>query len=306
MTTVNERLHTPQAVTINGVDAGGVMQVSIQTGSDDVLKSSPDSIGLSLRDKHKQFVRGSFATQDWTEIINLLTGVVGTKVFYQKKSGGDDVTGYIKHTLTNPVIHEVSLRLATTEKTQYAVATAKFECKAADETKTIADMWTILDDQAKPTYLPAARGGFRVISTTHGTGGGLLSILHVLGFDLTIRLPLMKRCNDADLAYTTVEVREDGMTCEGSIRFEDASVATGTLLCQKLTVANAGALVLTVRQGQGAANKVLTINGVDFDAVGTDPSSQEAYNNFLAVLSVANNTAAPLSLTGANKIITIA
>ena len=305
MATVNQRLRIPQGITINAVDAGGAMSVNIQAGYGNVLLSSPDGLAVPVKDKEKQFVRGTIVSQDWVKILDLLTGTSGTFVFYQKKSKGDDTTGFVKHTLNNPVINEVELRFATDEKSRYAIITAKFECQAADETKTITDMWTVTDAQAKPAYISAARGGYRIVSATHGTGGTQLSILHILGLRLALRMPLNKRCNDADLAYTTVEAVEDGMICDGDLQFEDSTIDT-SLLCQRLLIADKGDLVLTVKQGQGAANKTLTIASVDFDTLGANGSVQNDYDNNQINFSVANTAGAPLTLAGTNKIIVIA
>jgi len=298
MATVNQRVKTPQGVTINGVDAGGVMTARIQCGNDKILKSTPDGLQVPVRDKECQFVRGSIITQDWVHIIDLLTGTVGTYVFSERKSGVAPATGYIKHTLTKPVIHNVML---TFSKEGYAVCKADFECKPTDETKGIADMWVPLDGQAAPTYVPAALGGYRILTAVHG----VLSIYHVTAFTFGLTIPLSKACNDGDVGYTCVDADLDSMTAGGAITFQDSTIATATMLAQKLAVAVPASLVLTVRQGQGAASKTITIAGVDFDSV-EDSGGGLGFTEYTGQFAVANNLTTQLTIAGANKIITIA
>jgi len=298
MATVNQRVKTPQGVTINGVDNGGVMTARIQCGYDVIVKSTPDGLQVPVRDKECQYVRGDITTQDWVHIIDLLTGAVGTYVFYERKSGVAAATGYVKHTLTNPVIYNAAI---TFTKEGYAVCKASFECKPADETKGIADMWAQLDDQAAPTYISAAYGGYRILTAAHGA----LSIYHVTAFSFAIAIPLSKACNDGDVGYTCVDADLDAMAAIGSITFQDSTIATATMVAQKLAVAAASALVLTVRQGQGESSKTITIAGADFDSV-EDSGGGLGFTEYTGQFAVANNLTTQLTLAGANKIITIA
>jgi len=87
MSTVNNRVGVPQAVTINGVDAGGAMQIQIDCGYDNRPQSAPDGLEVALKDKEIQYCRGRLTTQDWVEFVNLLTGAVGTYVCYERRSG---------------------------------------------------------------------------------------------------------------------------------------------------------------------------------------------------------------------------
>jgi len=162
MATVNERVGVIQASVINGIDAGGTMSARIEAGYDEIIESEPDGLEVPISDRGAQFVRGTVVTQDWVKAVELLTGTVGSYCFSERQSGVAVDTGYIKHTITNPVIHNVRLDF---NKGGYATAAFDFECRAADDAKTIADMWGMLDDQAAPTYVAAARGGWRVQST---------------------------------------------------------------------------------------------------------------------------------------------
>jgi len=297
MATVNQRVKTPQAVTINGVDAGGIMTARLNYGYDNIIKSTPDGLQVPVRDKECQFVRGSVTTQDWVHIIDLLTGVVGTYVFYERKSGVAVATGYIQHTITNPVIHNVTINFT---KEGYAVCSFDFECKPADETKGIADMWVPLDGQAAPTYIAAAYGGYRILTAAHGA----LSIFHVTAFSFAVTIPLAKACNDGDVGYTCVDADLDAMVAAGSITFQDSTILTATLLAQKLAVAAPSALVLSVRQGQSAASKTITIAGVDFDGF-DDSGGGQGFTEYTGRFEVANDLTTQLTIAGANKIITI-
>jgi len=300
MATTNKRTSLPQGTIINGVDTGGVMTANISCGYDQKLSTPPDGLAVPLKDKSVQFVRGSITTQDWVKAINLLLGELGTYVFYERKSGVAEATGYIKHTITNPVIHRISINFS---KGNYATCDFDFECLAADETKGLKDMWTLLDDQAKPSYISAARGGYEILTAAHGAK----SIYHVTGFSFGIAMPLNIAANDGDVGYTCVDCVEDNLQCSGSISFEDSSITTGALLVQDLVTAAASSLVLTVSQSQGAASKTITIAGVDFDNFSSSPSAaRTGYTTHTGNFDIANSTGTPLTLDGDNKILTIA
>jgi len=298
MATVNKRVGLPQAIVINGVDTGGAMTARIDAGFDNIMRSGPDGLQVPVKDKEIQYVRGTIVSQDWVEAINLLIGAVGTYVFYERKSGVAEANGFIKHTITAPVIHRMSINFT---KGGYATISFDFECRPADETKTIANMWAMEDGQAKPSYISAARGGFRVESAAHGA----IDIYHVTAFDFTLTLPLVRACNDGDVGYTCVDARLDGLTAGGSISFQGGEITGAILTCQKLIAAAAAALVIVVSQSQGAANETITINNVDFDNIGSSSDANAPFTGYTAAFDVANDPDTPLTLEGANKIITI-
>ncbi len=303
MTTINERVKKPLAVAINGVDAGGVMTASITAGYDNIIKTAPDGMQLPEIDREAQFCRGTIVTQDWIEALNLLIGAVTTLIFYERKDGVAAATGYIKHTITAPVIYNFSLNFT---KGGYATASFAFECKAADETKTIADMWVLLDDQAAPTYISAARGGYRVETCTHSTAGTEIKVYHVTGFTFSIAMNLVKACNDADVGYTCVTAELDNMAAAGSLAFQDGLITGAILTAQRLIAAAADDLVIVVTQGKGAADKTITIANVIFNNIGGNSDVNAPFTGYSAGFDIANDSDTPLTLEGANKIITIA
>jgi len=288
----------PQASVINGVDVGGTMTAVISEGYENILRSAPDGLQLPTVDREVQFCRGTIVSQDWVEAINLLTGTVDTYVFYERISGVAAATGYVKHTITNPVIHRISIRLT---KGGFAQVEFGFECKAADETKTFADMHTMLDGQAAPSDISSARGGYRVSTTAHGA----VSVYHVTDFTFSLQLPLARACNDADVAYTAVDAILNGLTASGSIGFQDSEIATAKLKCQQLLLASAADLVLTVVQSRGATSKVITIANVVFLSAGENSDVGAQYTGYSAQFDIANDPDTPLTLEGTNKIITI-
>jgi hypothetical protein len=299
MATVNKRIYHPQALTVNSVAAGGLITVTVLEGYENVMSSPPDGLqGPPIIDREVQFCRGTIVIQDWPDAINLLTGVVGTLVFYERKSGTAEASGYIKHTLTNPVIHQINVALG---KGGYITVSASFECKAADETKTIVDMHAMTDSQNAPTYISAARGGWRVVTTAHGA----VSVYHVTGFNFSISLPVAKACNDADIAYTCVDAKQSGMTCGGSLNFQDAEITAAKLKVQDLLLAVASSLVLTVVQSSGAANKVITIARAIFTGDSENSDVNADFGGYSVNFDVANDPSTPLTLDGTNKIITI-
>jgi len=303
MATVNERVGVIQASVINGIDAGGTMSARIEAGYDEIIESEPDGLEVPISDRGAQFVRGTVVTQDWVQAVELLTGTVGTYCFSERQSGVAVDTGYIKHTITNPVIHNVRLDF---NKGGYATAAFDFECRAADDAKTIADMWGMLDDQAAPTYVAAARGGWRVQSTTFDDGLDVINIYHVTAFSFGLKLDLVKACNDADVAYTCVDARLDGARPTGSITFQDSSIATAQLKAQQLAMHARDTLVVTVTQSGGATAKTITIAGVVFDSLGSNAGSNVKFTDYTMPFRVTNDTTTQLTLAGENKIIEIA
>jgi len=299
MPTVNKRVGIPQAAVINGVDSGGLMTARIDEGYENVIRSAPDGLEVPMLDREVQYCRGSITTQDWPLVMDLLTGVVGTYVFYERKSGTAVETGFIEHTITLPVIHRCALRIV---KGQYGGITFDFECRAEDDTKGIADMHALADAQAAPTYIPAARGAYRISTAVHGAQ----SIYHVTAFDLTITLPLVKACNDADVGYTCVDARLSGLTATGSLTFQDATIATSALVAQTLLVAARAALVLTATQGGGVAAKTITIAGVIFTPGSANSDVNADFTEYTLSFEVSNDTTTQLTLAGDNKILTIA
>ena len=300
MVTVNKRTGIPEAVTINAVTAGGSMQIRIEQGYDGIYRSDPDGLEVPMLDREIQFCRGRVVSQDWAQAIALLEGTLGTLVFYERKSGVAAATGYVQHTITNPVIHRIAFSF---RKGGYAPVTYDFECLAADETKGFADMWVPLDDQAAPTYVAAARGGYRIASASHG---GSIDILHVMGFDFALALQLVKECNDSDVGYTSVDARLDGLRANGSISYQDSTISAATMVGQKLLAAARGDLVLSAVQGAGGAAKTITIGGVVFNTgPRTANSSKPPFTEEAMDFEVGNDTTTQLTLSGANKIIAI-
>lgn len=299
MSTVNNRVLDPQALTINAIAAGGITNYQIQIGYDDELQNPVDGHELAMADFLTEFCRGNFSSQDWVHFIELLTGTVGTSVFYERESGKPVATGYLKHTLNNPVIYKTVLNL---RHRKYADIQGSFECRAADETEGILDMWTHLSGQAAPTALETLRA-LEITACTHASA----AVYHVVGLTLTVEMRLFKASNDGDIGYTAVEALASGLKVSGSLIFQDASVATAKIKAAALVTAARGSLALTVKQSQGATAKTLTIAGVKFASGSHDTSAgSTAPDEFSLPFVVTNNFTTPLTLAGANKIITIA
>jgi len=302
MATVNKRTYQPRSLAINGIDAGGLMSARISEGYDQILRSSPDGLQLPVVDREIQFCRGSIVSQDWVEMITLLTGTLGTKVFYERKSGMVETAGFIKHTITAPVIYQAAIDLSSGDKGGYGTVSADYECKAADVDKGVADMHAMADANNAPTYIAAARGGHRILTTLHGA----VAIYHVTRLSVRISIPLKKACNDGDVGYTCVDVDLSGLSVTGSISFQDSTITSAKLKCQDLLLAARANLVATIRQGSAATNKVLTLAGVIFGPAEIAPSVNSDFSEYTLPFEVTNNTTTQLTLAGANKIITIA
>ena len=300
MATVNNRIKNPQALTINSIAAGGLSHVTIQQGYDNIMATGPDGLAVPVRDREIAYTRGSIVSEDWVHVIELLTGAVGTGVFYARKSGVAAATGYLKYTLTAPVIHRMALSV---RQGGYATIAFDFECRAADPAKTFADMLAITDSQAVPTYVAAARGGYRIETAVHGVG---TNIYHVTALDFALAMRLVKACNDGDVGYTCVDCEVDGMAASGSLTIQDASIASSTLLSQRLLALAAADLVVTVTQSAGAADKVITIANVTFDSAEDSADSGADFSSFRVPFGINNDVDTPLTLSGTDKILAVA
>jgi hypothetical protein len=294
MVTTNKRLTKPLGQIINGIDLGGPMTIAIQEGWENIMRSSPDGAQFQQVDKDCQFCRGVIISQDWVHFIGLLTGTIGTYVFYERTSGTAEATGYTKHTLTTPKIWKVDLKF---NQKGFATVTAAFECMAADPTKTIVDMHARLPGQAIPTTgISSERGGWRIVSAVYGA----INAYHLTDLAFSITLLVSKACNDGDIAYTAVDVHINGMSNSGSIGLQDSSVY------QSLLLAEFDDLVVTVRQSGGDADKVLTIANVNFLNVGENSDVNAEYTGYTLAFEVTDDPETPLTLAGTNKILTIA
>jgi hypothetical protein len=305
MATVNKRAKLLLSSIINGITAGGATLAKIDAGYDEIIRSVPDGSQVPFVERSCQFVRGSQAWEDFSQAIAILTGTVGTSVFYERISGVAAATGYIKHTLNNPVIYRMAL---SQSKGQYMTASADFECRFASETAVISDVWAMLDTQAAPTITQPARGGWRVVSAvfTPASGTGI-NLYHVDSFSFSLTMRLAKACNDADKGYTAVDADiEAGIDASGSITLEDASIATASILASRLLLAAKGTLVLTLLSAEGAANKTITIKGVQFGSGGRSLDPGKPFNDGALGFTVANSSTTPLTLTGTDKIIAFA
>lgn len=301
MATVNKRGKQVFGTVINGVTAGGATMANIQFGHDEEILSAPDGLAVPMMDLAGQFVRGSQAWQDITLLIGLLTGAVGSSVFYEAESGA---ATYTKHQLNNPVIYAARI---SQQKGRYATCAADYECRFADPTKTIADVFVSTAAQVAPAYAAAALGGWRVAECVFTPNvGSVINLYHLLAFDFGLRMRLAKACNDGDLGYTAVDADQNGMDASGSVTLQDASIASSKLLAVQLVLAGRGTLAITLVSSGGAANKVITIAGVRFGSGGRNLESERDFNDGQLPFRVTNNTTTPLTLTGANKIITIA
>lgn len=305
MATVNKRSKLLFSTIINGITAGGATLARIDAGYDEIVRSVADGTQVPYIERACQFVRGSQAWEDWTDAIGILTGTVGTSVFHERKSGTAAATGFIKHTLNNPVVHRFTL---SQRQGQYLVASADFECRFASDTAQITDVWQMLDTQAAPSHPTAVRGGWRVVSAVFTpAGGSAINLYHVLSFNFDLAIRLVKACNDADKGYTAVDADiEAGIEAGGSISLEDSTIESTAILAARLVLAAKGTLVLTVLTGEGGANKTITIKGCQFGSGGRSLDPSKAFNDGSLGFTVANSSSTPLTLTGTDKIIAVA
>lgn len=288
---------------INGVDAGGEMSIALDEGYDEITESCPEGLEISVLDRHAQYVRGVVVTQSVTTAIDLLTGTLGTYVFYERKSGVAAATGWLQHTLNNPVIYDIDIRL---NQGGYWTATFKFECRFATAATVIADVHVITDSQADPGLSEDLElGGQRFVTVALGA----LSIYGAKSFSFHLGLVLTKSCAGAALGYTNVDAELGGAGggADGSLVFQDSGVATAKVKSTQVLAAARASLVVTCAMSAGAANKVITVAGVVFTTASTSMvGDRSKYAEVAMNYRVSNSLATQLTVAGANKIITIA
>lgn len=297
MATKNNRLTRPQAATFNTAAFGGLVTARIQSGYDNVISSSPDGLDFPVGDRFAQYVRGNLTGQEWTQIIALLTGTLGTGVFYGRKAGTAEATGYVKHTVTAPILHNVGLHL---KHRAYASADAAFECRFPDEDAEIADVWTPTDSQAAPTYIAAARAA-EITAAVHGT----TDIYHVMSLDLNIILQLVKASNDGDKGYTCVDAYLGGTSPTGQLVIQDMGVTASAFKAETLLANARGNLVLSIKE-QGGTSKTLTIAGVEFTTCDQNSDAGQDYDSSTLNFVITNDASTPLTLAGTNKLLAVA
>ena len=259
MTTTNNRVLHAQNSVINGVSAGGLVTASIFEGFDSVVSSPADGLEMPTTDRFMKVVRGSMVSQDWVELLNIIQGTVGTFVFYEQESGA---TSYLKHTITEPVVHAATLDIPVKG---FATCTWQFHCRPVADDDTFADMWTKLPGQAVPTAILSNRA-------VNITGDCMLAstpIPHVTGVTLNINGGLAVSGNDGALTNSGVDVVWGGNAINGTLTSQDPNI-TQTLLDAAL-----GDLIIPLTAAKGGlsphVNQTLTIKQVEF--ISNDNSS---------------------------------
>jgi len=288
---------------INGIDEGGPMSIVLDEGYAEIYRSPGDGNQVAVVERNAQYVRGVVVTQDWLTVLSLLTGTLGTYVYYVRNSGVAAATGYTKHTLTNPVIYAVSIKQSQGSN---ITVTFSFECRFATAAATISTVHAVLIGQALPAQIDPERNGWRVLSTVHGVNPAI-NLFHVTAFDFGMALPLARASNDAWKGHGAVDVDlEGGLSPKGSISAQDFDAATAAEKKSQLLLAARGPLIITLTSEGGAANKVVTIAGVVFIEGSSNFSSDRTkYADWTLNYEVSNDLALPLTLAGDNNIITI-
>ena len=261
--TNNRRLHAvmESAANINGVTIGGFVSGTIFEGYENMVASPADGLTFPTVDRFTKVVRGTLTCQDWTEVLDVLAGTVGTYVFYQKESGA---ATYTKHTLTAPVIHSATINIPVRGM---ASATWSFQCRPAANTDDFSNMWTKLAAQEAPTPATSAR----TVNIEGGTHDGD-TINHVTGLTININGGLAVAPGDGDLTNTAVDVIWGGSPVTGNLATQDYTMG-------QLLLANGLAdLAITLTSAKGVADKTLTIHNCFFLSNDASPQAGPVYD----------------------------
>jgi hypothetical protein len=254
---------------INGVSAGGLMSANIDAGFDSIIRASHDGLSFPVNERLIPYVRGSITCQDWEKVISVFNGTLGTYTFYEALSGA---ATYYPHTITNPVIHSFSLNLLNGG---YSSVTWNFECKPADGTKTITDMFASGAAAAKPAYLASQRA-VKIVSATHVSAIG-----YVTGATVNFTSNLLREMSDGGLGYTTVEAAEP-YNITGSVTFQNNDVASSKQYLTLLLTGAASDLVIVMKDSGLGGTATLTIKNVFFTTGNANKTSDGGYNSCTA------------------------
>ena len=272
MALVNQRLLHAQfrqsdaaTDTVNSVDVGGLVSVSLQAGFDDIITAGYDGFSMPEVDRLTQFVRGTVNTQAWILILDILAGTVEKYFYYERESG---TATFRMNSFRKPYIHAASINLAHRGR---ADCSFSFECQASDVDIGVSDLW-VTSDAIALAQAPAAiaySAGLEIETCTHNA-----AVYHVLGFSMSIGGQLSRASGDSDVGYTAVDIGWGGQPISGSLTIQDSD-----RMITLLTEAKQD-LVLVIKMAQGAASKTLTVKDVIFTSLDGTSNSGPGYTGY--------------------------
>jgi len=251
--------------TVNSVDVGGLVSVSLQAGFDDIITAGYDGFSMPEVDRLTQFVRGTVNTQAWTLILDILAGTVEKYFYYERESG---TSTFRMNSFRKPYIHAASINLTHRGR---ADCSFSFECQASDVDIGVSDLW-ITSDAIALAQAPVAiaySAGLEIMTCTHSA-----AIYHTLGFSMNIGGQLSRASADSDVGYTAVDIGWGGQAISGTLTIQDSD-----RMITLLTEAKQD-LILVIRQAQGAAFKTLTIKNVIFTSLDSTSNSGPGYTGY--------------------------
>ena len=251
--------------TVNSVDVGGLVSVSIQAGFDDIITGPADGFSMPEVDRLTQFVRGTVNTQAWTLILGILAGTVEKYFYYERESGA---ATFRMNSFRKPYIHAASINLTHRGR---ADCSFSFECQASDVDIGVSDLW-VTSDAIALAQAPAAiayAAGLEIMTCTHSA-----AIYHTLGFSMNIGGQLSRASADSDVGYTAVDIVWGGQPISGSLTIQDSDRMRALLVEAKQD------LVMVIRQAQGGAQKTLTIKDVIFTSLDSTSNAGPGYTGY--------------------------
>ena len=254
---------------INGIAAGGLVNGTIDYGYEDILTTPADGTTFPEVDRLTQFVRGNITSQDWVNVLAVITGTVSSYIWYERESG---LATVCKNTLLNPVIHQAGITLT---HRQHATCNWAFECKAADDDDGFAALFAADTGAVLPAAVTPSTRGLEILALAHG---GSLDIYHVQQLQWNLQATLTRGSGDGDVGYTAVDRVWGGQPLGGSITIQELNAAGADAKAAMAILAAAeGDLVATVLTSQGGANKTLTLKNVVFTTSQQNLDSSGAY-----------------------------
>ncbi len=273
---------------INGVDGGGLMQATINTGYDQVINATHDGLMFPMPERLLPFVRGTIDCQDIGQAIDVFNGTAGDYTFYEKET---KLATYAKHVLSTVYIHNMTISIINND---YSGVSFEYECKPGAG-EDMSDMWATTINQAKPAYLASERL-VRVTSATHTA-----LINHVTGITINMTGNLLREATDGALGYEDMEIVNYAVS--GSITFKDTTVAASIEQLNGLMERAKADLVIVCPLSAGGGNKTITAKNVIFTGGSSNKSESSDYNIQTANFICTDNTGTPLTTATALTIV---
>jgi len=254
----NNRVFLAQGLTTNGIAVGGLAEISVDAGYQNIIRSSPDgAVGTEDVDRAGLAVDVSLSGTDVTKGNAILAAAVGDTEFYGKESGA---ATWQKRTMPGVLWHSLDLDLPQTADGSMSLRGA---IRFAEGTTTLAQVIAATGEQTQQPVITYPARLFRPHNAIFDPGSeippkNLVSVRLALAVE-----QLLQDFGDDDLGMTAVDIT-GWNDLQVTLVHKDASEINGRDRATQLIEAGRGILTVTLMGRGGAANKTLTINNLQW------------------------------------------